>query len=129
MISHNGWTQWTPQKTGRFDKYNSRIVVLIGGGKNPCIYLTDKVMQEMGNPDYITIMTRGNNIGFFAGTKETGYVVHATKTDNGKTRAAMRCITPSAFVKAQQLRRSSVYDALSKDGIVQFDTEQTPGKL
>lgn len=117
----NNWVEFQNQRETYLKKYINQLVVILSKGKHKSFYLTNRVMEILGNPDRIKIMTRGNNVAF-VGTKTGGYAV----THNDK--ATLPHIVATAFSKEFGLVPGA-YSALEDGNMVVFDVKQSPSRL
>lgn len=138
MNNNNNWEEWKPQgPAGKFDKYKTQIVVIVGVAKNTSktskgrIYLTDAVLKFLGNPTHIAIKTRGPNIALTSSNTSVGAYAIAKRQDSIKN--ATPFISCGAFI--EQYKHESfhlvqgIYSAHIDSGMVIFDMQQTPSKF
>lgn len=125
--SENGWHIFTPSGggAGKYDKYMSLMCILVSDNKvRSAVYLTEKVMKELGEPKYIVVMVRGTSIGFVKSeTHQDAYVVMRSRTsENGKDKQGHPFLNLSALLKKFNVKPGA-YDAhLEPGGVVVFDT-------
>lgn len=132
----NNWSDWEPQKSiGKFSKYENRIAVPIARtssekGVKGRLYLTTAVMKYLGNPKYIKIKTRGQNIAITASNTSDGSYTVANKASIKNATPFISC---GSFVEKYRHENfvisQGVYDAHVDAGMVIFDIAQTPARF
>jgi hypothetical protein len=127
----SGWNVEKPGgKNGRFAKYSNRIVVIVSDSKARYTYLPRAVMEALGNPQAVQIMSRGSNLGLFGAAYESGenFKVQRDSKDSGAS-GMMPYISPSGLIKKWNIQ-PGVYEAhIEAGGVVVFDTRQKPAML
>lgn len=116
----NGWAKFEKRaKTGYLEKYKDRIAVIVAKGKPSVLYLPKAVLEAMGNPEYVEILTRGSNAAIMGGKKED----EGFKVQNHQTYCSY--IACKSFLVQFGLK-AGAYEAHIETGKVVFDMEQKP---
>lgn len=125
-----GWEVFTPRSgTGRFEKYNTQMVVIVSIGKNSKgnkLYLSDKTYQSLGKPEWVRIAWRGTSVGIVPVEKRDPhcYRVAVSSDAEGKP-SGMHFINAQAFIREYHIKEGA-FDAHSENGVLVFDTKSTP---
>lgn len=128
-MSSNGWETFSPQgPTSKFDKYDTELRVIVSGGKKKqVIRLTKLGMKELGQPKFVRVLTRGQNIGFMGVDKqEDAYTVMYPKKDGESHGSPF--LNVQALINAYKLD-NGVYDAHMESGVLVFDARSRPARL
>lgn len=111
----------------RFKKYEDRSIIVFKRSKKTSaasISFPKSVIQALGEPAYIAIMTRGTLVGLVGSTSEQGYKVYYLS--NGKP--IMPVIKVTQFAKDFDVEEG-IYDVRLEDDVFVFDTKVVPAKI
>lgn len=134
MANESGWNEWVPQgPSGKFEKYATRVVVIVGVSKSKSskgrIYLTDAVLKYLGNPKFVKILTRGNNIALMSHNTNSGAYAVSKKTVKGATPFLSCGAFIDQFKHEGHTLIQGVYEAHVETGKVVFDVLQSPSRF
>jgi hypothetical protein len=126
MDSNNGWSKWVKISRGGsvYAKYKSRIVVIVPDEKNrDHVVLTAACFEALGKPKKIDVLLRGTNVAFVS--SDNGYAVTSIREQANPNQ---HYVSLGRWRKEGNIK-SGVYEAHIENGMIVFDTAQTPAKI
>lgn len=124
----NGMKIYVPQTSGgKFKAYYNQLVIIVAKEKTiGRVYLTKKVDELLGIPEYVHVGVRGNNLYIWKATNidMRGYKV---SQDTGRENT-LRWINVSMALKENNIR-PGVYRAVYDNDTISFDFYQTPSQI
>jgi hypothetical protein len=127
--NHNGWTEIVRHGRGStYAKYKDRIVIVIPREKNQDhLLITPAGYEALGKPEAVKLFQRGTNIGICADGTGEGYKISVPfkKKDD---EISMYYTSPTSWRKTSGVR-PGVYEAHIENGMIVFDSAQTPAVL